>query len=193
MFGATEWMEGAAEDGGLLVPGNPAKHGCDLILRSGQVEVHAGEEEGAALAWEEFDSVHRPLDDARDRWRFAAYAVDDSGISRAFVNGTGVGVEVEGRCRVVTLPVIAARDTRRNRFNRSMSDRTTVPLAPWSRQSPRLHREARVLDALTALLAERPDLRARLDDPPWVTAVAERLQDDLPEETPAAVEAFLPS
>jgi hypothetical protein len=193
VFGATAWLEGATDEGGLLIPGHPARHGCDLILRSSQIEVHAGEEEGAALAWEEFDSAHRPLDDARDRWRFAAYTVDDTGVSRWFVNGTGLGLDVEGRCRVAALPVIAARDTRRNRFNRSMTDRVTVPLAPWSRQSPALRREAAVLDALVALLAGRADLRARLDDPAWVSALAGRLQEDLPDATPAAVGAVVPS
>ena len=125
----SDWLQAARDEGGLLIPGDPAKHGCDLILRTDQVEVHAGEEAGAALAWEEFDSPHRPLDGARDLWRFDAFATSDSGIG----GSSGLGLKVQGRWVLATVDVRAARMTRRNRFNRSLGTDTIVPLAPWSR------------------------------------------------------------
>ena len=62
MAGVSDWLEGAREDGGLLIPADPTKHGCDLILNAEHVEVHAGDEAGAALGWDELDSIYRPLD-----------------------------------------------------------------------------------------------------------------------------------
>ncbi len=179
MAGVSNWLEGARDEGGLLVPGDPAKHGCDLILRSGQVEVHAGEEAGAALAWEEFDSALRP-NAGRDQWRFCLWTANDgSEYSRLLTGaGTGVGLAVEGRCRTATMPVVAARQTRRNRFNRSMAKGVAVPLAPWSRVSPAVVRDGALLDTLCAVLAERPEARAHLDDPERVRRLAVDLQGD---------------
>jgi hypothetical protein len=174
----SSWLEGAKDEGGLLIPADPAKHGCDLILRSGQVEVHAGDDAGAALAWEQYESRHRPLDEARDRWRFDAWAANDSTSGRWTPPGTGVGIEADGSCRVALLEVAAARQTRRNRFNRSMAKGFAVPLAPWSRQSPALARDWGLVDLLCVVLAQRPDARARLDDPARVTALARDLQGE---------------
>ena len=166
-------------DGGLLVPADPAKHGCDLILRAAHVEVHAGAEEGAALAWEEFDSALRPIEGG-DQWRFCLWTANDgSEQSRRLTGaGTGVGLAVEGRCRIVTAPVVAARQTRRNRFNRSMAKGVAVPLAPWSRQSPAVIRDGALLDTLCAVLAERPAARARLADATRVAALVDDLQGE---------------
>ncbi len=176
MAGVSDWLEGARDEGGLLIPGDPAKHGCDLILKADHVEVHAGEEAGAALAWEELDSLHRPLDGVRDRWRFEAWATATGVGPLKHMAGSGVAIGVDGRCHAVTVEVMAARDTRRNRFNRSMAKGAAVPLAPWSRMSPTLAKNALLVDVLCAVLAERPGARARLDDPARVTRLAADLK-----------------
>lgn len=177
MAGVSDWLEAARDEGGLLIPANPTKHGCDLILKAEHVEVHAGDEAGAALGWDELDSMHRPLDGFSDRWRFDAWATATDVGPLRHMAGSGVGITVHRRCHAVTVQVMAARDTRRNRFNRSMAKGAAVPLAPWSRMSPTLAHNALLIDVLCAVLAERPEARARLDDPARVTQLAADLKD----------------
>jgi len=186
MAGVSDWLEGAREDGGLLIPGDPLKHGCDLILKAEHVEVHAGEEAGAALGWDEMDSIYRPIDGYSDRWRFEAWATATDVGPLKHMAGSGLGITVHRRCHAVTVQVMAARDTRRNRFNRSMAKGAAVPLAPWSRMSPTLAKNALLIEVLCAALAERPEARARLADPARVTQLAVDLKarplefDDIP-------------
>ena len=159
-----------------MIPGDPPKHGCDLILKAEHVEVHAGEEAGAALGWDELDSVYRPWDGFSDRWRFEAWATATDVGFLQHMAGSGLGITVHRRCHAVTVQVMAARNTRRNRFNRSMAKGAAVPLAPWSRISPTLAHNGLLVDVLCAVLAERPEARARLDDPARVTQLAADLK-----------------
>jgi hypothetical protein len=163
------WLAEATEDGGLVLPGWPADDACDLILRADQIEVHAGEEAGAALAWDEFvprDQVHGRSN--TDRFWFDFWIVD----RRRFA---GIALRVEGRCRVATLEVIAARSTRRNRWELT-GDFPKVPLVARDALFGGQRKDAALVDDLCTSLAARPELRSRLDEPGRVAQLIQDLQ-----------------
>jgi hypothetical protein len=165
--GVSNWLEGARVDDGLFVPADPAKHAVDLLLASSHVELQAGSATGV-LRWEDFGRAgDRTV--GRNRWSFAPWAAWDVEAEDRWT--AGVGIAVHGRCVVDTLEVRAARDTRRNRFNRSMTDKPAVPLAPRSRIDRTLRHDGDRLDGLCVRLARDDVLRARLDDAAWVEGI----------------------
>jgi hypothetical protein len=160
-------MKGARVDDGLFLPGYRPRQCADLLLASTHVEVQAGDVTGA-LGWDEFEAMDQDTD-RHDVWIFAPW-------SKHEYQPVGLVIRGRGRCAVETMPVIAARASRRNRWAAPGG----YPSVPLTQISPLLgapDQDWRLLDGLCAALAAREDLRARLDEPGRVALLVQDLQD----------------
>jgi hypothetical protein len=156
----SSWLAGgAAVDGGVLIPAKPRRHAADLLLSPSGVTLTA-----------RGTSAHLPWSDARPSaawgptipaggWMVSSYTAGRSGPLGVAI---AIGEDVIERAR----DVLDATRTLRNRLIRpSAGEPTVIPL--WALGSVRRRNDAdrETTMALCAVLADRPELRARLGEP----------------------------
>ncbi len=157
------WFAAArVDDDGLVLPGIPPRHACDLTLGPEGIVVTAGWT-SATLTW----GHHRPLPgvpvirSATERaaagtgWWLTTWASGNSGPAGVAVAVSGDDVEHTARVREL-------RSSWRNRWTRLDAKDVAIPLVVASMLDPRIDAERGIVTVLCQVLAGRPELRARL-------------------------------
>jgi hypothetical protein len=165
----SSWFAAIRADArGLIVPGRPARHACDLLLGPSTITVSA-RGTSADLAWEAYESPHG--------WRLGEFALGRGG-------PIGVALHVEGEAVGVTDAVRRRTRTLRNRLARFLADGIVLPLNAAFVATRASRAELDTLDALCRLLAGDVTVRSRLAEPERV----QRLAVDLAEPVAAVAE-----
>jgi len=150
---ASTWLTGAhGALEGLAFPGLPDGHAASLVLRADGASVRT-EEARADLPWPE----------AEKAWSLAHWARSYGG------DDIGVAIRANGSMVRSLRPVLVDLRSRRSRLFDDLNahafpDEIAVPLFTPRVERPRMDKERATLRVLCRILADRPDLRHRLDD-----------------------------
>ncbi len=160
------WLAGArVDDDGLVLPGIPTRHTCDMTVGPDGVVLTAGWT-STTLPWGHhrahpapiaFDPTYRSANGG-DGWWLTAWSSGNNG------GTTGIAVAVVGDDAERTTRVRKLRSTWRTRLGRLGATGEAVPLVIGALLEPRLDAERGIIAVLCQVLAERPELRARLAD-----------------------------
>jgi hypothetical protein len=157
------WLAGAfADEGALVVPGVPARNTATVRLTEEAVLVSMRTATGR-LDWRSYpalDASSRP-----DAWTVVPWTGGRGGL-------IGVGLAANGASRTAASSVIEAAKSLRSRLNRMFIDNpASIPLCTTRHISP-ADKERATFGALVCLLATRPDLRTRLNEPSRLASLA---------------------
>jgi hypothetical protein len=160
----SRWLQGARFEGGLLIPGHPSRHACDIRLAVEGAHIVADDLDALLL----YEHVDRLRTQETDRWRVTSWVAGGNG-------GIGVAVTGGGRYAPELHALGQRRRTARNRFNKWGDAWPYAPLAPRNSVAPATDTDRALLDVLCRALAMRPSWRTQLADQGRIS----QLLDDL--------------
>ena len=163
-------------DGRRRRPGHPWSAPTDVLRPSGGVTVRAGWS-SAQLGWHEFRNRPDPYippglptpAHRGDSWRVVSLSPDQP---------VGIGLSTAGRCYDATELVRRQRRTWRDRLPRVGSEPSPLPLVSHWTIDAGLAAERATVATLFQVLAQRPELRRRLDEPRRVRRLLDEMRSD---------------
>ncbi len=150
----SRWLGGAVANGGLLIPGFPSRRSCDLRLTADAASASA-DDLSVIFAWEDFAGERAGR--LADSWSISEWSSGRSG-------PIGVGLAVDGRYVEATMEIRRRRRSLMNRVNRSLQDGVVLPLCAIGHISDVLDDDRTMISVLCTVLAEREELRPRMND-----------------------------